>query len=424
MFKSMKNFLLLWSTQALSQLGSSMTSFALTIWLYEKTGSALQSSLLLICSYAPYVILSIFAGALSDKWNKKVTMLVCDLIAALMTVIVLILIIKDQLEPWHMYIINIIEGIMNTFQQPASETAMSIITPKEYYQKAGGLKQLSRSLISIFNPILATSFYSLFGMRAVCIFDLVTFVIAFVTLLLFIKINEVISNTQKEKMTTLIKEGWIYLKENRLILNIILFLSGINFVASAFDTVITPLIISKTGSETTLGYVTACSGVAMLIGSFITTIMKEPKDKVKVIFVCLFLSMLFENFFISLSDNPIVWCFAQILGWLPIPIFAASYDVLFKTTIPIDMQGRVYSFRNSLQFFTIPLGYFAGGFMVDKIFEPYMLTNKIEIFNKMFGYTHGSGAAFAMFVLGVLGVVWCIPFAKILLKDRNSKDII
>lgn len=417
MYKSMKNFILLWSTQALSQLGSSMTSFALTIWLYEKTGSALQSSLLLICSYAPYVLLSVFAGALSDKWNKKYTMLICDLIAAIMTVIVLVLIIKEQLQPLSMYLINIVEGIMNTFQQPASETSMSIITPKDQYQKASGLKQLSRSLVSIFNPILATSLYSLFGMKVVCIFDLITFVIAFVTLLFFIEIIEEKVNTKKEKMTKLIKEGWNYLKDNRLILNIIIFMSGINFVASAFDTVITPLVISKTGSETILGYVTACSGVAMLIGSFIVTIMKEPKDKVKVIFITIFESMLFENIIIALSNKPIVWCIGQILGWLPIPIFASSYEVLFKTTIPIDMQGRVYSFRNSLQFFTIPLGYFAGGFMVDKIFEPYMLTNKIEIFNKMFGYTHGSGAAFAMFVLGIMGIVWCLPFIKILRKD-------
>ena len=417
MYKSMKNFILLWSTQALSQLGSSMTSFALTIWLYEKTGSALQSSLLLICSYAPYVLLSVFAGALSDKWNKKYTMLICDLIAAIMTAIVLVLIIKEQLQPLSMYLINIVEGIMNTFQQPASETSMSIITPKDQYQKASGLKQLSRSLVSIFNPILATSLYSLFGMKVVCIFDLITFVIAFVTLLFFIEIIEEKVNTKKEKMTKLIKEGWNYLKDNRLILNIIIFMSGINFVASAFDTVITPLVISKTGSETILGYVTACSGVAMLIGSFIVTIMKEPKDKVKVIFITIFESMLFENIIIALSNKPIVWCIGQILGWLPIPIFASSYEVLFKTTIPIDMQGRVYSFRNSLQFFTIPLGYFAGGFMVDKIFEPYMLTNKIELFNKMFGYTHGSGAAFAMFVLGIMGIVWCLPFIKILRKD-------
>ena len=416
----MKQFILLWSTQALSQLGSSMTSFALTIWLYEKTGSALQSSLLLICSYAPYVILSIFAGALSDKWNKKKTMLFCDLIAALMTVIILILIINDALQPWHMYIINIIEGIMNTFQQPASETTMSIITPQEYYQKAGGLKQLSRSLVSIFNPILATSLYSLFGMKVVCAFDLCTFLVAFITLLIFIDIKEETTNTTKERLTTLISQGWLYLKDNRLILNIIIFMSGINFVASAFDTVITPLVLSKTGSETILGYVTACSGIAMLIGSFIATNMKEAKDKVKVIFITIFISMLFENIIISLSDNPIVWCLGQIMGWLPIPIFATNYEVLFKTTIPIEMQGRVYSFRNSLQFFTIPLGYFVGGYMVDKIFEPYMLTNKIELFNKMFGYTHGSGAAFAMFVLGIMGIVWCLPFIKILSKNNNN----
>ena len=69
--KELKNFIILWSTQALSSLGSSMTSFALTLWLYEKTGSALQTALLSICSYAPYVTMSIFAGALSDRWNKK-----------------------------------------------------------------------------------------------------------------------------------------------------------------------------------------------------------------------------------------------------------------------------------------------------------------------------------------------------------------
>ena len=67
----LKTFLILWSTQSLSQLGSSMTGFALTLWLYQKTGSALQTALLSICSYAPYVATSIFAGAFSDRWNKK-----------------------------------------------------------------------------------------------------------------------------------------------------------------------------------------------------------------------------------------------------------------------------------------------------------------------------------------------------------------
>ena len=92
----LKTFLTLWATQSLSQLGSAMTSFALTLWLYQKTGSALQTALLSICSYAPYVVLSIFAGALSDRWDKKKTMLACDTFAA--SLLSLISINRDSLE--------------------------------------------------------------------------------------------------------------------------------------------------------------------------------------------------------------------------------------------------------------------------------------------------------------------------------------
>ena len=112
--QSLKNFYILWSTQSLSQLGSSMTGFALTLWLYEKTGSALSTAALTICTYAPYVVMSIFAGALSDKYNKKKTMLVCDALAALTTVFVFILFKSNLLSVWHLYAINVVSGLMNT----------------------------------------------------------------------------------------------------------------------------------------------------------------------------------------------------------------------------------------------------------------------------------------------------------------------
>ena len=86
--KKLKPYLMLWSTQAFSALGSGMTSYALILWLYLRSGSAVKTALLSVSSYTPYVIMSIFAGSLSDRWNKKRTMLVCDLLAALSTVIV------------------------------------------------------------------------------------------------------------------------------------------------------------------------------------------------------------------------------------------------------------------------------------------------------------------------------------------------
>ena len=89
-------FFIVWSTQNLSILGSSMTSFALVIWSYQQKGSALTTALLSVCSYAPYVLLSIFAGTLGDRWDKRRTMAVCDSLAGLPTVAVL----YDLMRQW------------------------------------------------------------------------------------------------------------------------------------------------------------------------------------------------------------------------------------------------------------------------------------------------------------------------------------
>mgnify|MGYP000962067244 FL=1 len=110
----LKKFYILWSTQELSKLGSTMTNFALILWLYQSTGSALQTALLSICSYVPYILMSILAGALSDKWDKKKTMMVCDMLAACCTVSAFILIKAGLLRAWHLYLLNALNGLMNT----------------------------------------------------------------------------------------------------------------------------------------------------------------------------------------------------------------------------------------------------------------------------------------------------------------------
>ena len=156
-----KSYLLLWSTQSLSALGSAMTSYTLGLWLYQSTGSALKAALLTVCSYAPYVVMSIFAGALSDQWNKKRTMLICDLFAAMTTAAAFLLISANRLEPWHLFLINALNGLMNTVQQPASEVAATQLIPKEYYQKTGALRSLSQSMITILTPVLATLLFTL-----------------------------------------------------------------------------------------------------------------------------------------------------------------------------------------------------------------------------------------------------------------------
>lgn len=415
-FKELKYFLILWSTQALSQLGSSMTNYALIVWSYTAKGSALTTALLSVCSYAPYVIMSVFAGSLSDKWNKKITMLVSDTFAALCTISIFVLLKTDRLEIWHLYCLNALNGLMNTVQQPASDVAITLLTPKKHYQKVSGLRSFSNALISILTPIIATAVLSFANLQTIIYIDLFTFVIAFISLTFFVKIPEYKADKNTDSFLTLTKSGLTYLKQNRGILDLILFLACINLIASIYNAAFPAMILSKeNGGEIALGTVNTFIGVATLIGSIVASLMPMPKSRVKVICNTLLISMSTENFFLAFGKTLPLWCIGGILGWLCIPIMSANMDVLFRERIPVSMQGRVYAARNTFQFFTIPLGYILGGYLVDKVFEPFMAKNNNAILSVLFGTGKGSGTAFLFLFLAFAGIAICLVFRK----DKN-----
>ena len=418
----LRAFYLLWSTQSLSQLGSAMTGFALTLWLYEKTGSALSTAMLTICTYLPYVLMSIFAGAITDRFDKKKTMLACDTFAAACTVLVLVLYKTDLLCVWHLYAINGVSGLMNTVQQPASEVAYTLVVRKEQYQRISGLQSLSRSLISIGSPLMAAAVYGAAGLGAVIILDLVSFSVAFMTLACAIQIPAVRAGTEtEENVLMLARRGLQFLKENLLILHVILFMAGVNLIASAFDAVLPALVIPRCGNSV-LGIVTSCSGIAMVLGSLLVTIMKKPRDRVRVIYQTMLFSLGIENFVLALTRNPIWWCAGQVVGWILVPVMSANENVIIRNSVPVDLQGRVYACRNTLQFFTIPIGLALGGFLVDEICEPFMAVQpSSSLPTLLFGSGKGSGAALMMFVLGISGSLFCLTYGRVLKRYRYEE---
>ena len=404
----LRDFFVLWSTQSISQLGSSITAFALTLWLYEKTGSSLSTAVLTICSYAPYVLMSIFAGALTDRFDKKRTMLLCDTMAAVSTLVVFLLYRT---------------GLMNTVQQPASEVTMTLIVPKEQYQKVSGFQSLSRSVISILNPLIATALYAFAGLDIVIAVDLISFMVAFVALAAFIKVPDT-PRTEGDSTLKLAREGLKFLKETPLVFTLILFMSGVNLVASAFDATLPGYVIpNPKGGSNVLGIVTSVSGVAMIIGSLIVSVLPKPRDRVRVVYLTMLISLSTENFLLAFAREPFIWCIGQIIGWILVPVMSANLDVILRNSIPVDLQGRVYACRNTFQFFTIPIGLFLGGFMVDKVCEPFMKAHESShVLTLLFGNGKGSGAALMMLILGVVGSILCIATGSRLKKYHYSEN--
>ena len=406
------NFILLWATQTLSRLGSSLTPFALILWAYGKTGSALSTALLTVSSYVPYILLSLPVGTLTDRMNKKRLMLLSDTAAALCTLTILFVWLSGNLELWHLYLVNAITGTAQTFQQPASEVATTLVTPEDKYQKAGSLNALAYSVINMASPVIATALYSVGGLTLVIIVDLSTFTVAFLSLLLFVRIPEMKSEKREDSHIMMdLKEALCFLRTNMGILQVILFLAAINFIASIYNAALPAMILSFE-NESVLAAVQSTAGIAMIIGSAIAAMLPTPKSRVRMIILSLFISMSTENFMLAFFRNPIMWCVGAFLGWLCIPVMNTNLDALMRSQIPSSIQGRMYSARNMLQFFTIPLGYLAGGFLVDEVFEPFMTDKSNTVLNQLFGTGKGSGAAFLFAVIGVMGVLVCVIFSK------------
>jgi hypothetical protein len=130
--------------------------------------------------------------------------------------------------------------------------------------------------------------------------------------------------------------------------------------------------------------------------------MKPPKSKIKVIFIACAASFFLSDVLLGVGQATWIWIFAGLAGNLPLPLLNANLDVIMRTHIPIEMQGRVFSTRNTLQYCTIPIGYFLSGILADYIFEPFMKSYSVlhYVFAKIVGEGNGSGIAVMLLVTG------------------------
>lgn len=153
----MRQFTILWASQAVSTLGSAMTSYALILWVYGEKNTASSMALLSVFTYLPSTMFCFFAGAVADRWDKKRIMLTADFIAALGTAAIFLLYANGRLEVWHLYAVNFFISCMNAFQKPASYVAVSLLAPREQYNRVGGMQALSNAFVTILAPALATA---------------------------------------------------------------------------------------------------------------------------------------------------------------------------------------------------------------------------------------------------------------------------
>lgn len=419
---TLKNFYIFTIGQFISQFGSRMTSYGFTLWIYKTTNSVFYTSLVTLCYLVPEILFNFIAGTLSDKWDKKTVLKVSDSFAGVLSFVTLILLIFGKLKFQYIFIINILLGIADSFQVPTSEVVISLIVSKKDYIKTSGICSFFKSFLDIFVPILSVSIYVLWGLKVIIIIDLMTFIFAYLTLIIFVKIPKLQISDKKENFINDFILGIKYLLSMKDILALIFFMGFINLVYGIYSTALAPMVLLRNGNnDFQLGIVTSMIGIAGLVGSMILKFFPKFKNYSVLLTNIMIFSFGICNFSLGIGKNYIIWVVGIFLGNILVPLLLANVDYLTRVRIPIELQGRVFSARNTIQYLFLPIGIFLSGFLNDFVFYPIIKDNSLLLENLSFLGENSQEISVALLYIfiGFLRIIGSIIFRN----NKNFKNL-
>lgn len=406
----MTAFVLIWIGQLVSLLGSAMTRFALTIWAFQVTGEATALALVGFFSFAPSLIFSPIAGALVDRWNRKLVMMLSDLAAGFSTVAILLLYVSGRLEIWHLYVAGAFAGAFESFQFPAFSAAMSVMVPKAQYGRANGLVSLADSATTIVAPVLAGVLLTMIGIGGVMTIDVVTFVLAVGAVLLVAVPQPERSREGVAAAGNLWTEslyGFRYIWQRKSLLGVQLTFTISNFFDAIGMILVAPMILARTGNnELILGTVQSALGVGGLAGGLLMAGWGGPQRRIHGVLLGFMGSNLLGMAPLGLGQGVVVWSIAAFMLFFFMPLINSSNQALWQAKVAPDVQGRVFATRRLIAQISGPLGMLIAGPLADRVFEPAMQSNThvSALFGPLIGTGPGAGMALLIVIVGLLGV--------------------
>ena len=389
-------FLIVWFGQLVSLTGTAMTTFAITIWAWDATGSATALALVGFFSFTPIIVFSPLAGALVDRWNRKTVMILSDLGSGVATIGIFTLYHLGALEIWHLYIAGAIAGAFQAFQWPAYAASISLMLPKSQYGRASGLMSLADYGSSILAPVFAGALIVTIGLGGILIIDIVTFTIAILALLLVVIPKPLRSS--EEGRGSLFREslyGFRYILQRPSLLGLQLVFFAGNFIYVIGQTVRNPMILARSASDpTVLAVVQSFAAAGGVLGAALMTITGGPKRRINGFFIGWLVT---GGGVILMGSNAMTWAIASVIAYSFGPIIHGSDQAIWQSKVAPDVQGRVFSVRRLIAQITAPLGMLVAGPLADHIFEPAFRQPGVFL-----GGGVGSGMAFLIILSGVL----------------------
>lgn len=400
--KSFGKFMLLWSGDFISAIGSGLTSFGLGVYIFEQTGQAFYMALVTLLGFLPSLVLGVPAGVLADRYDRRLLMVIGDSFSAIGLVFILVCLMRGEAQVWQICIGVAVSSVFTSLLEPAYKATITDLLTPEQYSKASGFVQVAGSAKYLISPVLAGFLLKVSDIRLLLVLDICTFFVTVVSTMVVRK-GLCSKNVQKAaSFRTEAKEGFRAIADKKGIMVLVVMGSLITFSLGMVQILVSPMILSFTGSAE-LGTLMTVTALGMLVSSMLLGGITVKRGYVRLLTASLFGAGVFMAGF-GLRQN--IWMIG-ITGFLffaMLPFANAGLDYLIRTNIPNHVQGRAWGMIGLISQMGYVAAYAVSGLLADYIFTPLLLPGGAlsRTAGKIFGTGAGRGIGLLITLAGLL----------------------
>ena len=407
----MRKFTALAAGLLVSILGSTFAAFAMGVWVFQQTGSAAQYGVTLVLSLVPGILAAPVAGALVDRWNRRIILIVSDVVSTATILGLAVLVLAGVLRPWHVFIAVGIQSLVRSIQVPAVSSVVVLLAPEDQVARANGMVLLAQALGNTVGFAVGGVLLDAIGLKGVLLIDCATYVVNIV-ILLFITIPDpertAAGSAGGGRLLSEIRQGWRYLATRRGLPGLVVFAAALYLYVGYADVLLTPMVLSF-ASAAALGLVLAFVGLGMVLGGVTLTTWGGPHRRVHAL----------AGFALPLG---FFLCLGALRPSVPLLVIAGlgfmfcstvidgTISNVLQVVVEPDMQGRAFASFSMVTQGIQCLSYAIAGPIADHYFEPLLrhggpLAGTV---GAVIGVGRGRGMAFLLLLIGALVVVTAV----------------
>ncbi|MFS0557831.1 MFS transporter [Brevibacillus sp. 179-C9.3 HS] len=402
MDKAFRRFLIMWLGQLFSAIGSGLTAFALGVFVFQKTQSTMSYSLIILFSFLPSFLLLPISGVLADRFDRKKMMIIGDIGSIAGIMFILLVMLSGHMELWHIYVGVAISSISAALLNPAFKAAVSDLVSEEMYSQASGLIQLASSAQYLISPLIAGFLLTVFDIKLVLLIDIITFLLAVGAVLMIMKHDVTDQKHEKQNFFREMSEAFRYLLSKKGVFSLVLLMSVVCFYIGLLQSLFGPMMLTLTDSKT-LGIALSLSASGMLASSLLIGLFGLGKSKVFMLSLFLALAGLFYALMGVFTSVWLIIVFG-FLFFITLPFVNTSLEVLIRTNVDNERQGRVWSMITAISQIGFILAFGSAGFLADHVFNPLFYPDRLlgQTVGHIIGTGPGRGIGFLFVLSGIL----------------------